>query len=63
MTIKEAQEKITKAGGSVETFNKWMSGQTCGLKEDGTVDIYEYDVDRFIRYKCNSKNEPFWDFD
>lgn len=63
MTEQQAKNKIEQAGGSWETFNKWMCGQTCGINEDGTTDIYEYDVDRFIRYKCDPMNEPLVDFD
>jgi hypothetical protein len=40
-----------------------MSGQTMGLNEDGTTYIYDCDVDRFIRYKCDPKNEPLSDWD
>lgn len=63
MTTKEAMQKIKDAGGSVNVFWEWMRGQTCGLNENGEVDIYDYDVDRFIRYKCDPKNEPSVDFD
>jgi len=34
-----------------------------GLNKDGSTDVYEYDVDRFIRYKCNPKNEPMSEVD
>jgi len=63
MTIQEAEKKIVEAGGSVDVFWEWMSGQTCGLNPDGTTDVYEYDVNRFIRYKCNPKNEPISEVD
>jgi hypothetical protein len=58
MRKKDAKEKIEKAGGSWEIFSKWMRGQTCGIYPDGATDYYEYDVNRFIRYKCNPDNEP-----
>ena len=63
MTIDKAKEEIKKAGGSWDTFNEWMRGQTVGLNEDGTTNLYDYDVERFIRYKCNPKNEPTAEFD
>ena len=63
MTEQQAQNKIKEAGGSWETFSGWICGQTCGLNEDGTLDIYDCDVDRFIRYKCDPKNEQLNDFD
>ncbi len=61
-TIEEAERKVTEAGGSVETFNKWMRGQTCPVVDDEMA-YYQYDVDRFIKYKCDPKNEPIIDFD
>lgn len=65
MTTKEAQSKIKKAGGTQAwyLFLDWMKGQTVGMNEDGTTDWYDYDVNRFIRYKCNPKNEPLVDVD
>ena len=63
MTIKEAKQLIKKAGGSWSVFMKWMNGQTVGMNKDGSTDFYDYDVNRFIRYKCNPKNEPPEDFD
>lgn len=63
MTEQQAEKSITEAGGSMDVFNEWMRGQTVGLNDDGTVDIYEYDVNRFIRYKCNPKNEPIHEVD
>jgi hypothetical protein len=61
-TKEEAEALILKAGGSVETFHKWMRGQTCPLV-DGVMAYYPYDVNRFIKYKCDPKNEPVADFD
>jgi len=63
MTTEEAKKQIKKAGGSWKVFNSWMRGQTVGMNEDGSEDIYDYDVERFIRYKCNPKNEPLVDVD
>ena len=63
MKVSEAESAIKKAGGSVETFWKWMQGQTMGLNEDGSTDVYEYDVKRFIRYNCDPKKEPLSDWD
>jgi hypothetical protein len=63
MTIKEAKLKIKQAGGSWKVFDKWMFGQTYGFNPDGSTNLYDYDVNRFIRYKCNPKNEPPLDVD
>lgn len=63
MTISEAKNRIESAGGSWDVFNEWMTGQTVGIYPDGSTDIYEYDVNRFIRYNCKPKNEPLVDFD
>jgi hypothetical protein len=63
MRIAEAKAKIEAAGGNWETFQKWMGGQTVGMYENGEPNIYDWDVDRFIRYKCDPKNEPLWEWD
>jgi hypothetical protein len=63
MKISEAKIKIKQAGGDWEVFSNWMYGQTCGIDSDGEPDIYECDVDRFIRYKCNPRNEPLLEWD
>ena len=52
MTEQQAIKKITEAGGDMEVFWEFMSGQTIGLNPDGTTDIYDCDVDRFIRNYC-----------
>lgn len=62
MTPQKAQNKIEEAGGSWEVFQYWMCGQTCPFI-DGKVGYYEYDVERFIRYKCDTKNEPPYEVD
>jgi len=63
MKIEQAENKIKKEGGDVEVFWGWMRGQTMGFNPDGSINVYEYDVDRFIRYKCNPKNEPMAEVD
>jgi len=63
MTTKKAKDKIKKAGGNWKTFEKWMRGQTVGLYPNGETDWYKWDVDRFIAYKCNPKNESISEFD
>lgn len=30
-------------------FNEWMAGQTVGLNKDGSIDYYEYDVEKYAR--------------
>jgi len=32
----------------IKKFDKWMRGQTVGRYEDGSIDYYEHDVERFI---------------
>lgn len=63
MTTQEVKLKIKKAGGSWKVFCEWMRGQTVGLYEDGSTNWYDYDVNRFIKYQCDPKKEPFVDFD
>ena len=63
MRIEQAEQKITGAGGDIKVFWDWMTGQTCGIGEDGYVEVYDRDVNRFIQYKCDPKNEPLVDFD
>lgn len=52
MRVQEAERLVIESGGSIDVFHKWMAGQTCGINSDGTSDIYDYDVHRFIRYNC-----------
>lgn len=65
MTTKEAQGKIKKAGGTKAwyVFLDWMNGQTMGMDKKGMTIWYEHDVERFIRYKCNPKDEPLSEVD
>lgn len=63
MTVEQAEQKIREAGGNTKVFWEWMRGQTMGLNEDGTTDVYDYDVNRFIQYKCNPDNEPSFEMD
>ena len=63
MKVDEVREAIEKAGGDWEVFCDWMYGQTMGMDENGEPDIYSHDVERFIRYKCDPKNEPPWEWD
>jgi len=30
-------------------FLEWMAGQTVGINDDGSIDYYEYDVERYAR--------------
>jgi len=64
MTLTDARKKIEDAGGNWEVFCKWMNGQTCGF-DPATKEIlpYDWDVDRFIKYKCNPANEPIEEWD
>lgn len=63
MTIPEAEKEIIDAGGDLSVFWDWMQGQTMSLYSNGDTDVYEEDVERFIRYRCNPKNEPMAEFD
>lgn len=63
MRINKAKEKIETAGGSWATFDEWMNGQSVGMYEDGETNFYDHDVNRFIRYNCDPKKEPFYEFD
>jgi len=63
MREKEAKIKIKEIGGDWNVFMKWMKNQTVSSYPNGDTDYYDYDVARFIRYRCNPKNEPIIDFD
>lgn len=43
------QSKLKENNLKWSTFMKWMDGQTMGLTEDGVVDYYDWDVERFIK--------------
>lgn len=30
-------------------FEEWMTGQTVGVNPDGSIDYYDYDVERYAR--------------
>jgi NOL1/NOP2/fmu family ribosome biogenesis protein len=47
MIYEKAKQKIEKE--VVEVFKEWMEGQTVALNEDGTTEVYDYDVERFCR--------------
>jgi hypothetical protein len=51
MTVKETNEKLRENGKCVEEFWHWMKGKTVKHNDDFTEDIYEEDVDMFIREK------------
>lgn len=63
MTTQEVKKLIKQSGGNWKNFLTWMYGQTVGLNDKGETDWYDYDVNRFIRYKCNPKNEPIAEWD
>jgi len=42
----------------LDDFNKWMFGQTTAL-----YGVYRYDLERWLRYKCNPNNEPLYEMD
>lgn len=63
MTVNEAKKVVEENGGDWEIFCSWMYGQTCGIDKNGNPDIYDYDVQRFVRYNCNPKNEPLHEWD
>jgi len=63
MTIQETKKKLKAAGITFSAFLKWMMGQTVGIYPNGETDFYDYDVNRFIRYKGNSENESIGEFD
>lgn len=62
LTGKQAKQMIKEAGGSWEVFEDWMIGQTAPFV-NGRLGYFRYDVERFIRYKCDPKNEPYIEWD
>ena len=61
MRVKTAKELIENEGLYWDDFLQWMSGQTMGLYEDGTTDIYNDDVMRFIKQRGKKDNVAVWD--
>ncbi len=55
MISEEVEELIGKE--NMEKFHNWMYGQTVGLTEDGKLDYYKWDVDKFC-YKLNIRHTP-----
>lgn len=47
MRYEQAKQNIEKE--VMEIFKEFMEGQTMSLNEDGTTEIYDCDVERFIR--------------
>jgi hypothetical protein len=62
MSEEQAEQKIKEAGGSMTKFRRWIRGQTCPILDDGEWGYYECDVNRFISYRCDPRNEPFLTF-
>ena len=62
LTEQQTKDKLKKAGISWEVFIEWMIGQA-GPLIDGKMGYYEWDVDRFIRYKGDPNNEPLVEWD
>lgn len=58
MSIQEAETKVKDAGLSIEAFWKWMIGQTLSLNDDGTTEVPDCDVRRFVNGRGNCVN---WD--
>ncbi len=52
------ENKIT-----MKAFDKWMFGQTCPLTDKGELAYYIWDVERFISYKGDPKNESVFAWD
>jgi len=48
MTEEEVKEKLIKAGKNWGDFIEWNICTTVGIYDDGSLDYYEIDVDRFI---------------
>lgn len=61
-TPKEVKKLLKENNIKWEDFIKWMFGQTCPIV-NGEFCYYKYDIDRFIRYKGDHKNEPLVEWD
>lgn len=48
---KELQEKLPS--GTLERWNKWSMGNTCGLTPEGKVIVYQWDFDNFLSGRKN----------
>ena len=63
MTTQEVEAKLAERNIPWDDFQHWMRGQTVGMNEDGSTNWYEYDVNRFIRYRVNGTKESSAEFD
>jgi hypothetical protein len=60
-TDKQLKKVIPKS--LIKRFNKWMYGQTCGVKDNGEVVTYKWDVDRFLDLQKTGKKESVGEWD
>lgn len=43
------------------TFRRWMAGQTCLLREDGTTGVYKWDWERWVAQGKKPEQGKDWD--
>lgn len=48
MTQKELERVLTENKLELDEFNRFIENQTLGINKDGTINYYEYDVERFV---------------
>ena len=63
MTFPEAKKRIEGEGLRYDTFTDWLVGQTIRMGSDGVFEVYDYDVERFIRYSKRGVPETSAEFD
>lgn len=49
MTRKEVEKIIKENNLQLVDFDKFIENQTVGINEDGSVNYYRIDVERFVR--------------
>jgi len=63
MTVKEAEEAVGIE--NVERFWQWMEGQTLGVDDQGETEVYDEDVERFLKAELNgdetAEDLEIWD--
>mgnify|MGYP001278342843 CR=1 FL=1 len=46
--MREPEVKALMTPAEFVTFQQWIEGQTMGIYADGTANIYDWDVERFL---------------
>ena len=48
MRLEDVKKKLKDGGLKWTSFKSWIRGQTVGIYPDGSLDYYDWDVQRYI---------------